>query len=624
MPFENDGRKTAKQYIEELNQLDEHLQIEAKSGFGDSALESVCAFSNEPDLGGGVILLGVEKDAYSLFPFYSVKGLDDPDKITANLASQCAIVFNLPIRPTITVEQVDGKTVLLIVVREVSAAEKPIYFKKSGLPQGAYRRIGSTDQRCTEDDIATLFDGRRLQSFDDRLLPGASLDDFDVAAIEHYRTLRRRVNPAAEELHWNDQELLQALSAVHSDGGQLKPTLAGILLFGTRQVLRRLLPSVRVDYIRIPGKEWIEKPDSRFSTTDMRGPLLQLVQRVQDQVFEDLPKAFALDEGEMQARSDTLPARVLREAIVNAVMHASYRVHQPIQILRYSNRLEIRNPGYSLKNEDQLGQPGSRLRNPKIAAVFHETNTAETKGSGIRTMGRLMEEAGFAPPTFESDRGNDNFTARLLLHHFLTSEDLSWLMRFGCPDLTDGQKRALIFVRESGAIDNQVYRQINAVDTLAASTELRRLRDLGLLKMKGRSNATYYIPDKKFLEHLEEPSRKALEKELQPSVEGQTHKLAAQTHNLPFETHKFKKLPDELCNQLKSLSKRPGTQRREYLILELCKYDAWTSAELAQLLKIKDPLYLQRVYLKPLLQQHKLAYVYPDMPHHPKQAYQCK
>lgn len=43
------------------------------------------------------------------------------------------------------------------------------------------------------------------------------------------------------------------------------------------------------------------------------------------------------------------------------------------------------------------------------------------------------------------------------------------------------------------------YRNINSVDTLSASAHLRRLRDLGLLEQKGRSNATYYVPTSKLL-----------------------------------------------------------------------------------------------------------------------------
>jgi ATP-dependent DNA helicase RecG len=88
------------------------------------------------------------------------------------------------------------------------------------------------------------------------------------------------------------------------------------------------------------GKEWVENPNYRFSTVDTRGPLLLLVQGVQNAVADDLPKGFMLNENEVQAQSPGLSTRVLREAIVNALMHRSYKGHEPIQVIRYSNRLE--------------------------------------------------------------------------------------------------------------------------------------------------------------------------------------------------------------------------------------------------------------------------------------------
>ena len=508
-------------------------------------------------------------------------------------------MFNIPVRPSIRPEKVDGKTILLITVEECSSAEKPIYLKNKGLPRGAYRRIGSTDQRCTEDDLATLFGQRGTETYDETLLPGSEMSDLDPEAIDYYRTLRKRVNPTAEELSWNDEDLLLALSAIKKVNGKYQPTLTGIVLFGNRKALRKILPMSRVDYIRVMGKEWVENPDERFSTTDMRGSLLQLVQRIQDQIFEDLPKAFALDEGSVQAKSQTLPAKVLREAIVNALMHASYRVNQPIQILRYSNRIEIRNPGYSLKNEDQLGEPGSRARNPKIAAVFHETNLAETKGSGIRTMRKLMEDNGFVPPTFESDRGNDQFTATLLLHHFLTQKDMEWLASLNIEDLNDAQKQALIFVRETGAVDNQTYRQINAVDTLSASTDLRRLRDSELLTKKGKGSATYYTTGTK----------------MQKAVISKTHQSDTKTHQFD--------IPPYIQIGLEGLGKSPRKEKTRYIIQKLCTWRNLSAEELTELLSKTDKKHLVRTHLNPMIDEKLLAYVHPDMVNHPQQKYKA-
>lgn len=389
-------------------------------------------------------------------------------------------------------EIINGKKILKVFIPELPAAQKPVFFKNEGLPRGAYRRIGSTDQRCSEDDLILFFNHN--ETFDSALVKGSSRIDIDEDAIKLYRSFRSRVNPYAEELAYDDEELLLSLGSAMREAGNLLLTYTGILVFGTKQAQRRLIPAMRVEYIRVLGNEWIEDPENRFNTVDMRGSLLSLVGRMYNTIADDLPKGFLLPEGELQAESIGLPGRALREALVNAFMHRSYRVNQPIQVIRYGNRIEIKNPWFSLKPEDQLGEPGSQQRNPYIAAVFHETNLAETKGSGIRTMRKLMEQAKMVPPTFESDHNNNQFTVRLLLHHFLNEFDLEWLSALSDVGFTDSQKRALVFVREVGAIDNATYRQLNGSDIFRASTELRQLRDFGLIEAKGRGRATYYVP----------------------------------------------------------------------------------------------------------------------------------
>jgi len=54
----------------------------------------------------------------------------------------------------------------------------------------------------------------------------------------------------------------------------LRPTLAGIVLFGKPMALRRMLPIVKIDCIRVPGLEWIEDPHERFQSVEIRKPLL--------------------------------------------------------------------------------------------------------------------------------------------------------------------------------------------------------------------------------------------------------------------------------------------------------------------------------------------------------------
>ncbi len=486
----------AKDLIEKLNIADECTSIEAKKGssVGKSILETVCSFSNEPGLGGGIILLGVEKDEKSmLFPYYQAVGVKEIDKITNDLTSQCASVFNMAVRPEIEAEDLGkGIVVIKVKVSELPNAQKPLYFKSESLPRGAFRRIGSSDQKCSDDDLHIFF--HTEDSFDCSIVNDSSLDDISEEAIDLYRTLRKRVNEFAEELNYENEELLLSLGAAKIIDKKYVLTYTGLLVFGKRSSLRRLLPMVRVDYIRINGTVWVNNPENRFTTVDMRGPLIELLQRSFSAIADDLPQGFLLPEGKIQAEAVGLPTKVLREALVNAFIHRSYRINEPIQIIRYSNRIEIINPGFSLKLEEQFGEPGSRNRNPYIAAIFHETNLAETKGSGIRTMRNLMDIAQMAPPTFESDHSANRFTARLLLHHFLSEEDLQWLAQFESFNLSDSQKRGMVYLKESWNIDNSTYRQLNGFDILTASSELRELRNYNLIKQQGKGRSTFYVP----------------------------------------------------------------------------------------------------------------------------------
>lgn len=606
-----------RELLEQLNQLDEHTRIEAKtaSEIGKSVLETVCAFSNEPRLGGGWILLGAKLEDNALFRQYTAIGVPDPDRASRDLVTQCATSFNHPIRVQIESEVVNGRPLLAVHVPEAEPTEKPVFFQSRALPGAAFRRVGSADVRCTDDDLAVFYQDRRGETYDGSILRDADLDTLDPAAIAEYRKLRAEANPTAEELRWGDEELLHSLRCVSRDGGELRPTVAGLLCFGTAQALRRFFPLMRVDYIRVPGREWVPDPDQRFETIEMRAPLVALIRRARAAILDDLPKAFSLPPGQLHRRDIPLvPDRVIREAVVNAVMHRSYRVQGAVQIIRYANRIEIRNPGHSLVSEDRLGDPGSETRNPVIAAILHETNLAETKGSGIRVMRELMDGAGLTPPTFESNRDRNQFVVTLLFHHFLSTEDWHWLGRFGALALSDEEARALIYVRETGAIDNAAYRALSHVDVLNASQRLRRLRDAGLLEMKGKGADTYYVPT---FTLLSEPAFPAGFDPATPQVRTVTPQVAPGT---PQVSSLIASLPEALTTRVKTLPRRPARAKVERLLLDLCAQRAFSLSDLAEILG-RNATYLLNNFLTPLVRSGKLERLYPDQPNHPSQAY---
>ena len=49
---------------------------------------------------------------------------------------------------------------------------------------------------------------------------------------------------------------------------------AGLVLFGKAMALRRLFPALRVDYVRVVGTQWVDDPEVRFQSVDIRQPLM--------------------------------------------------------------------------------------------------------------------------------------------------------------------------------------------------------------------------------------------------------------------------------------------------------------------------------------------------------------
>jgi ATP-dependent DNA helicase RecG len=616
--------KSALELVEELNVTDETEHLEAKSGansdIGKSVLETICALSNEPELGGGTILLGVEKEE-ALFPLYSASGVPDPEKISSRIASDCATIFNIPVRVDIHVEIVDGSALVRVDVPELARHQKPLYFKSAGLPRGAFRRIGPTDIRCTEEDLAAFFQDKAQDTHDFQIIPDASLDDLDPIAIEAYRRSRREANQLAEELNWGDEDLLLALGGLRRVNGSLRVTITGLVVFGKSSALRRIFPAHRVDYIRVPGNAWVADPSKSLDSIDMRGPLLTLVGRIIAAIVDDLPKALKIDDDQSGQRKDipAIPLRVVREAVVNALMHRNYQSNQPVQIVRYGNRILIKNPGYSLKSQERFDDPGSLIRNPHISEILHETRFAEAKGSGIRVMRQKMSESGLSTPTFVSDRDNDEFQGIFLFHHFLDEKDWLWLAKFKNSHLSDDQMRALIFVREVGAIDNSSYRMLTQSDTLAASKSLRKLRSLDLLADRGSGARTHYVAGNALKNHLNMDAGT----ELMPlSMDAKGEKIEVRYDEEPV---RIEELSTALRNEVvrAQLTSRLDPEKSKHLIYRLCDWKPLSAAQISGLLGKTQP-YISQKFLAPMVSEGLLRYTFPEMVQHPKQKYATK
>jgi predicted transcriptional regulator len=190
--------------------------------------------------------------------------------------------------------------------------------------------------------------------------------------------------------------------------------------------------------------------------------------------------------------------------------------------------------------------------------------------------------------------------------------------------LTDSQKYALTIVRDSGMIDNSLYRQNSDCDTLRESRELKKLCDLGFVTMQNRGAATFYAPSPKleesYLKNPKVPSKPSESTKLSPKVPS---KLSESTKLNGNDFHlggKFEGFSDELKERISSLEKRPDRDVLLNLIEAICREATMSVKELAILLE-RDPKSLYRDYISVLLQENRLFQVNPSGKTAPNQAY---
>lgn len=168
--------------------------------------------------------------------------------------------------------------------------------------------------------------------------------------------------------------------------GPLLVTRAGLLMFGHEHEIVREFPSHFLDYRERlapePGDErW---SDRVVSNVDERtGNPFGFWQVVSARITRDLRRPFATDADQLRV-DDTPMHRALREALVNALIHADYYGTRPVVITSFPDRVEASNPGdLRVPAEVALRDGISDARNPTLMKMFSLIAACERAGSGL-------------------------------------------------------------------------------------------------------------------------------------------------------------------------------------------------------------------------------------------------
>ena len=267
------------------------------------------------------------------------------------------------------------------------SAARPHYLSRSGPEEGAYVRVGSTNRRADPEMLAEMRRFARGEAFDEQPMPDLAADAVDFAAaasaFEGVRTLRR-----------TDLDTLR-LTVRHQ--GRVVPTVGGVLLFGRDRLTH--FPDAWVQAGRFVGID-------RGRIVDQREILSHPSEAVPEAVaFVEKHGLHGASIGAVRRTPvRSLPPVAVREALVNALVHADYAQRgAPIRVALFDDRLEIENPGllpFGLTLDD-LPRGVSKLRNRVLGRTFKGIGLVEQWGSGVQRMLGACREAGLPPPQWE-------------------------------------------------------------------------------------------------------------------------------------------------------------------------------------------------------------------------------
>ena len=241
--------------------------------------------------------------------------------------------------------------------------------------------------------------------WDARAARKATLDDLNEEAIasfvHHARKARNFPLPATTKIG----EVLTHLNLL-DDG---VPTNAAILLFG-KYPQRFTLPS-EVKCAHFHGTE-AAKPIPSYQV--YKGTAFELVDQAIDFVMSKINLSVGTRANGPQAPVEyEIPRDVVAEAIVNAVAHRDYNSNGSVQVMLFTDRLEVWNPGTlpPALTLEKLRQPHSSIPgNPLLAEPLYLTKYIERMGTGTRDMIDLCTAAGLPEPEFTL---TDGFTTTI-------------------------------------------------------------------------------------------------------------------------------------------------------------------------------------------------------------------
>lgn len=416
------------------------------------------------------------------------------------------------------------RTVGLTILPEISVSETGAEFIKLTIPRSTgvastsdgryFIRVGDESRPVTGDDVMRLASERSAFPWETQTnlrIERSSADPKKLDGILSGLRASDRVKASVKEK--TPDELLDHY--LLADGDFL--TNLGILCIGTQSGRGKLGSAPVVQFLKY------DEAGQKVNKIVWDDHTLSPVELV-SAIWQDIPdfrERYELPDGLFRQHVPAFDETVVRELLVNALVHRPYTQRGDIFLSLHPDRLEITNPGQlPLGVTPQNVLHMTVRRNEHLARLFHDLKLMEREGSGFDRVYEVLLSQGRPAPVMVE--GTDSVTV-VVRRRILKPEVIDFIAKASETfPLTQRERIALGLLAQSDALtarELSATLELKTVDAL--QPWIRRTVDWGLVRSSGRTQATKYYVDPVLLQTLNFSGAATTLKRIEP------HRLAA-------------------------------------------------------------------------------------------------